>query len=275
MKTILTLLLPAIALLTSCTSLDYYQLYEVKGDKNFKDENNLIYEDSKLKVTYKLWSEGGNLAIEIMNKTDNEMVIDLQKSFYILNNISSEYFENKAIRSTFSSSRTYTSSSYNPYSRYNWNSSTSSSVIKEEYSNEIKDKEKITIPDHSAIVLSNFNIVNERYIHCDLPKVPGTRNIKKILFIKDSSPINVRNIITLYSKNDTIKIDNSFHVSEISNYQSQSFEMTVDTSICGRKLEFGETRKIFKYQNQNAFFFKYNLKEPVVRLKSQSMFDLV
>ena len=45
----------------------------------------MIYEDSFSRITYNLWNRGGQVNFMFSNKSDKDITIDLENSFFILN----------------------------------------------------------------------------------------------------------------------------------------------------------------------------------------------
>ncbi len=199
----------------------------------------------------------------IYNKTDKDIIINLRKSFFVINGIANEYFQDRTVSNGYSSvsSSSYTSGYYSSYYRSANSRTSTTTTVREENSSQVKDKEYLTIPSKTAIQLNNFYLTNKRIINCNLRIDPSGSNIRKASFSKTDSPITVKNIITLLTPNDSLRLENSFYVNELVNYRTKDFETIIDTSVCGRKLFIAEYIKGFKFQNDNSFYFKYNLKD--------------
>ena len=117
------------------------------------------------------------------------------------------------------------------------------------------EKPELTIPPKTLINISEFNITNSRYINCDLNKYPSRDDIKTLKFEKNNSPFVFYNLITYSIKGDTIRVENKFYISEITNYIEKEMFTEIDTSICGRHLEF--TEEVFKNATPDKFYIKY------------------
>lgn len=90
--------------LSSCVPLKFYQVYKVFPDSDIELKSNfLVYEDGNCKVSYNLWSKNGNIGFNYYNKTDNDIYLNLDKSFFIINGLSYQYYQNR----TFTSSTSY------------------------------------------------------------------------------------------------------------------------------------------------------------------------
>src|SRR5690554_5373165 len=96
MKFTSILLIASTLLLTTSCNSTFYQVYQVNTNNDLvTSENNIIFEDSICKVKYNLWSDGGDIGFEFYNKTENELQIHLDKSYFILNGIAYDYYKNR------------------------------------------------------------------------------------------------------------------------------------------------------------------------------------
>ncbi len=221
------ILFPALIamMLTSCVST-YFQVYKtVPSDKLVVKNNLLVYEDENCKVSYNLWSEGGNIGFQFFNKTDKNIYLNLEESFFILNGVSKNYYRNRVFTSF--------SVSYN--------------------------EEKILyIPSKTSKIISEYNINESLFRDCDLFKYPTKKQIKSKTFSKEQSPLVFSNRIA-YSIGQTdnlIKFENEFYVTEISNYpESEMFESKYD-EYCGQKSL--TMTKYFKNVSADRFYIKYS-----------------
>lgn len=80
--------------LTSCTKI-YYQVYDVNSESLKQEDNSLVYENSDMKVMYNLWGENGKIGFILQNKTDKDLFVDMDKTFFILNGEANDYFKNR------------------------------------------------------------------------------------------------------------------------------------------------------------------------------------
>ena len=112
-------LLFAIWILLSSCSNHFYQIYKVQPINDFSESNNfLIYEDENCKVMYDFWGEKGRVGFLLFNKSDKNIYINLNESFYICNGIAYDYYLSREFTSlnTVSQSSMYTYSAANTYS---------------------------------------------------------------------------------------------------------------------------------------------------------------
>ena len=116
MKTIKHLLIVAISLisLSSCGSA-YYQVYKViSADDIITKDQEMVFENADCVIYYDLWDDGGNMSFEFYNKTDHDILINLEHSFFILNGISHDYYKNRVFETSKQLQVLKTYNSYNP-----------------------------------------------------------------------------------------------------------------------------------------------------------------
>ena len=82
--------------LNSCSSTYYYQVYKVAPVQKTVQEGNLIvFEDENCKIYYNLFTDGGDAGFRFFNKTDKNIYLNLEDSFFVLNGISYDYYKNR------------------------------------------------------------------------------------------------------------------------------------------------------------------------------------
>ena len=254
MKKIISIII-TISIISCGVSSSYYQVLKTQVE-NGKLENNLVvFEDINCIVTYDLWKDGGNVGFNVFNKTDKILRIDLTKTFFVLNGVSYQYFQNRTFSNSTNSGtiNTYNIPRYFPYT----NAERVSSSISSTFSTTFIEKSEVSIPPNSSSNISEYKILDSRYVNCDLSKSPSLKEIKTLKFTKDISPYIFRNYITYYTSNDTVERENKFYVSEITNYPYDYMFEEIDTTFCGSKLDL--PIDILKKGAANAFFIKYDV----------------
>lgn len=244
----------ALALITSsCTVTNYYQVFKTKSENGTFNNDKIAFEDNNCSVSYNLWKEGGNIGFSIYNKTENDLIIHLNKTFFVLNGFAFEYFQNR----TFTNSSNLGAS----VALYSSTSSLKNSIAKVEgtsstsVSTGYMEKPCVTIPANTSINISEFKIADKYHSDCDLPWNPIKKNIKTINYSKDNTPYSFYNLITYSTPKDTLRIQNTFYVSEITNYPDYQMFKFVDTTFCGTFLEYPV--KKFKDVTPDKFYIKY------------------
>lgn len=247
MKKILLFSMFTIMLLASCSVSTFYQVYQVNRVNNptsFSDKNCIIH--------YNLWSDNGNPGFTFRNISTQNITIDLSETFFVINGFAQCYFKARFFTSSKYNSNTNSFSTYIPYTGVRVGGS---SVSANGAATTYEEQNFITVPPNTFVVLSEFEIVDERYVNCDLIKYPTKRNIKSVTFTENESPFLFYNIITYVLGLDTNVIKNQFFVEKITNYPENAMFSKIDTSKCGRKLT--TPIEAFKDDSNDKFYFKY------------------
>lgn len=258
-------------LLTSCVSASFYQVYKaVPSEKLVLKNNLLVYEDENCEVSYNLWDKGGNIGFQFFNKTDSNIYLNLEESFFILNDVAYNYYKNRVF--TYSKSSAATSSHGATASRYinginyldllqiNRISATNTiGIIKNsDFSVSYNEEKIVCIPVKTSKIISEYIISESLFRDCNLFKYPKKAQIKSKTFSKAESPLVFSNMIAynMGGSDNLIKFKNEFYVIEISNYPaSEMYELKYD-EYCGQK-DMTMT-KYFKNVSADKFYIKYN-----------------
>jgi len=276
MKTKIKLIFTAIiaVLLTSCAPTSFYQVYKATpSDKMVIKENLLIYEDENCKVSYNLWNEGGNIGFRFYNNTDKNIFLNLDESFFVLNGIAYDYYRNRVFTNSTSSgattslaataSKSVTGINYLDLLQTNRIQATNSVglITSKGYSISYNEEKTICIPSKTSKVIAEYNINESLYRDCDLFKYPTKKQIKSKNFSKTESPLVFSNriVYAIGQKDNLIKFENEFYVTEISNYPaSEMYESKYD-KFCGQKSM--EMTKYFKNDSADKFYIKYSKRQ--------------
>lgn len=270
MKTKLNLSFTALiaVFLTSCAT-SFYQVYKVvPTDKSIRADNYLIYEDDNCKISYDFWSEGGDIGFHFYNKTNENIYLNLEESFFVLNGISYDYFKNRvfthSINSGTTSSKVKTASKsvtgidYLDLLQTNRIQASSIGVMTSSgFSISYNEGKVICIPSKSSKIITEYNISKSLYRDCDLFKYPTKKQIKSKSFTKPESPIIFSNRITytLGKSEKLIKFENEFYISEISNYPASEMFESKYNEYCGQKST--TKTKYFKNVSPDKFYIIY------------------
>ena len=248
------LIIPILTIfLTSCSVTNYYQVYKAIPENGTLSKDEIVFEDTSCKVTYNLWAEGGAVGFSIYNKTDNDLTVDLTKTFFVLNGVAYEYYQNRTFSKSSSSGTTLTSYPY--YYYWYYNSTKVSGTNSSSFSTSFEEKPELTIPSKTLVNVSEYHISNSRYVNCDLTKYPSIRKVKTLMFDKSNSPFVFYNLISYKTKKDTNRMENKFYVSEITNMPSKEMVTKSYTGECGKNLDMG--RDVFKDVAPDKFFIHY------------------
>jgi len=222
---------------TSCTSV--YQVFETNSNDTKLKNNIYLHENNDLNISYNFWAEGGKVAFKINNKTESPIYIDWDKSHFISNGISFEYWYDVEETNSFNSSETSNNSKTiitndiinvlegNTVGLSQINSSVIGKNASQSLTFKTRPKKNIQIPAKSSIIVSKFSINKTPYFDCDFNlKNTILKSPKSKTFTKDDSPLLFRNYLTYYT-NDSFEqaksIDNEFFISSISFLSRKSF----------------------------------------------------
>lgn len=211
-------------LLASCASTSFIQVYKATPTNEVVMKNNhLVYEDQNCKISYNFWDLGGNIGFQIYNKTDKNIYLNLEESFFVLNGIAYNYYKNRI-----------------------YNKTTTSYV----------EEKIVSIPPKSSKSVSEYSINQTILRDCDLFKYPTKKKIKTKSYTMSESPLVFSNIITytVGQSATVINFKNEFYVSEVTNYPaSQIYQLTRD-EFCDQKGGFSVS---YKDAAADKFYNKY------------------
>lgn len=261
----------AVLSIISCGTMNYYQIYKTSpiGGVTKKD-NYLTYEDASCKITYNLWAEGGNIGFTFYNKSDKNLYLNLDESFFILNGIAYDYFNNRVITNSRNysmySSRSVSGTQiiepnsliYNTRPQSISNGFTSSSSASSGYSISLEEKKLICVPPKTSKVIVEYSITKLLYRDCDLLKYPNKKQVVAKNFTKENSPFVFSNLLlyTVGKEGQPVKVNNEFFVSEISNLPESEVLTKKTDDMCGQKSM--KMLTYFKISDADKFYVKYS-----------------
>ncbi|MCM1504372.1 MAG: hypothetical protein NC127_04160 [Muribaculum sp.] len=232
-------------LFTSCSSTKYfYQVYDVKAIDVPIVDNQYVYNNEDITVSYNFCSNKGNMTFYCFNKSGKIIYILLDNSFYINNGIAYDYYKNVEYTSTASlATNEYASSNltlsliagtskigYNQNYADSFGSSVSratkfgySALSSQSYSTTEHMSKVVAIPPHSAKFIDGFTILDKAILQCgeemynqNYPK----HNSQSLTYSSIDSPVTFSNHIS-YSFNrdgtETQNFVNSFYIGSIQN----------------------------------------------------------
>ncbi|MCF6183860.1 MAG: hypothetical protein L3J56_04385 [Bacteroidales bacterium] len=260
-----------VLLMTSCAPTSFYQLYNVKPiTESITNTDEIIFEDENCKVSYNLWANGGNIDFNFYNKTNSNIYVKLNESYFILNGFAYDYFKNRTFTTSESKSASTLNTSnvsaaitginiYNNLQTNQVKSSSSANLSSSVgYAVSIKEDSIICIPPNTTKKISEYSINNTLVRSCDLLKYPRAKDIKTKTYTLKDSPIVFSNRISYEINGNSKLVENKFFVSEITNYPESSFFELKYQEFCGEKSY--QPIKTYKFYNSHSFFIEYNKK---------------
>jgi len=256
-----SILILAIVILTSCSHF-YYQVQKTTSDNVKLLNGEYVFENEDVKIYYNLWSNYGDPAFKIFNLTDKNLYLNLEESFFIIDSIAYDYYQNKIKFSSYKSTIEITDSKEAIYT--NLLSTYPPTKTKEEISNALSselgnyyiEKKTIIIPPKAFKIISNFIITTNIYLDSELEINPSKREVKTITYEKEKSPHHFANLIS-YSFNSNFteskQIINNFWVIEVTNFPEKMFYPYKYKSTA----RFNEPEKVSVFYSPDCYYIKY------------------
>ena len=264
-------------LLQSCASAYYYQVYDVETEGMQCEKNVVLFSNGDCDIVYDLWGEAGNLGFFFRNNTDEDIFIDLSRSFFIRNGIAYDYFvdaEYTQSVTAMSGASASLSASYTQlwYELPMWTPTvvtrgaqvTANGSVGTTSSITTRESRYICVPAKSAKFIAGFNISDYVYNNGEDSKLDWPkRESRRVVYSKDESPLVFRNKICYFvgESEEGTSIDNSFWVSGFTNYNGREFYVENIKSDC---LDSSITKKVktHKYRSATKFFNEYKINKP-------------
>lgn len=249
MKSFLLMTLLA-SFLTSCITTSYYQVYKTSSSTPLiAKDNNLVYEDQNCKVSYNFWGENGNIGFVIFNKTDKNIYLNLEESFFILNGLANNYYRSRTYTKstntgagsaqTVSLSKAVAGLNYLDLLQSNKASASHSYSIMaaEGYAVSYSEEKIVCVPSLTSKEISEYSINETIHRYCDLFLYPTKNQINEKSFTKEDSPLIFSNrvVYTVGKGEKPIMFDNEFYVTEIANYPEATVIESYYEEYCGEK----------------------------------------
>jgi hypothetical protein len=264
-------------ILTSCGSSRFYQIYQVDTISSVSKTNDaLVYEDDNCEILYNFWGQGGNAGFHFYNKTDENIYINMDESFFICNGIAYNYYKNRIFTYSQSSllntskSNTalfrYSSSNVTAYSASNiigllFSTATGSATTKGKSissgsSTAYIEEKTICIPPKTTKIIAEYSVTESLYRDCNLFKYPSKKRIRTSEFSVSESPFVFSNKIayTIGTSENLLRLENKFYVSEITNYPQREIIVRKIEQSCD---EDGFYKDYFKDSSPDKFYIEY------------------
>ena len=212
------LLLASIFLLSGCSYFIQIATFESDNVK-LQEDDRFLYNDDIVTIEYKINSEGPIFDFRITNNTDQDITIDLSKSYFVYNKDVYDYAGKSSTITTHSynfTSQSYSHGHHNAITGYNQSNTISGGNISGVSVSETQAiADKLIIPPHCNRTLSSFPIDRPIYSSDEIDisiknKTPVTGTLTK-----EDSPICLINSITINYNDKEHKIINEMYVKYI------------------------------------------------------------
>jgi hypothetical protein len=258
--------------ISSCSSGLYYQVLKTKPDDGMvAKDNSLIYENEHCRISYNLWAEGGNVGFSFFNKSNQNIYLNLDQSFFILNGEAHNYYRNRIFTRSSSSaasisrqnSASRSVTGLNVFDMLQTNRIAQSSQVgfysSSERSVAFNEEKTVCIPPGSYKYFSEY-LVSENVIRdCALLRKPGRKSINTKNFTRENSPLVFGNLISycLGIAGQPNNVSNNFYVADVTNYPRSMVLGLKNEEYCGEKLMYPST--YLKYDSPDAFYIRYSV----------------
>lgn len=202
----------------SCST--YIQIATLNSDTvQLNEKGEFYYEDEVVRIEYSFnQAENGLFAFAIKNLSNEDIYVDMAKSYFINNGIATDYYG----RSTTISVGTSRSSSYSISTSFsNYPNKVGSMVSTDSVSESVSETKTaasyVGIPSESARIFTGFIVSDIHYTEEDLIEFPNGNDNEEREFNKDESPLTIVNRITLIVGGEEIVIENKMYASKYVN----------------------------------------------------------
>ena len=259
-KLILQICLALVCFFCVSCSQTYYQVYTMKSDNLKMENNSLLFENADCKVSYNFWSEGGWVTFAFENKTNEDIFINMNESFLIVNGYAHNYFEDKTY--TFGQVSTTTkgygerldisisgTTGFWSDKLYTASAGATANIISKSTSiNYVTKKEEVVVcvPAKAYKTFMKFCLSPQHFQICEEKSDYPSKRVSIRTFEKNNSPILMKNRLTYGFKIDKMDkhVDNFFWLSEIENLpRKEALEETKE-----KDCKTGEAKKIKQFK---------------------------
>lgn len=251
------------ALMMASCSKSYIQIVEVTSEVPVLS-NNYVDSDGSCRVTYNLWSQGGDPGFVVENLTDKVLYIDLSNTFLIKNGAAYDYFRNRTYGNSSSSTITKgvsaTASAYGVWAVTRLAgsksaSSSSASSITSTSAVTVNEKSLVAIPPHAHKTFSEYSISDIVIQDCSVRMFPQRNRPEGRSFSKQESPITFTNYITYHVGEEGTPqiITQEFYVSAYKNYCTK--DVVEKEKVGCKKQKFVQYNK---YGTPAKYYIMYN-----------------
>lgn len=246
-------------LFISCTpySDNSYQMFAIDYTGGTLKENKIEYKDENLIIKYNFNSPGGYIEYSIYNNSKEDIVVDLDKCYFILNDEINSYYNSIAITISLSYTAAVTGEVPSIFTNKTYGLGNSSSNT---YTTTKTEKQYFTLLPNTFKSIRTFNLVNNYVEVQNLNKYFRFNQIPaNINFNITNSPIRFSNVINykVKDKDREYKLESKFFVEEIFNIPNSKFYIynNKSSNLLSNSNQF--QTKVLKYNQPNFFFIQY------------------
>lgn len=217
----LFLLLFAVTAFSSCTK-HYMQLATLSSDSVFLDEGCYVYKDDNIAIDYLFNTDDGVFEFAVLNISDGDIYIDLEKSVFVYNSQVYDYAGRETSVTAFSEiSKTYANAfiSSSGHSAFGYSSSHKNGVSKTSLT---RMPSVVLIPKGTCRIFSGFDINSTLYRQLFFARDPKPDENVCIYGDEINNPISFSNVLFVETLNNEYTVENNFKVDKIRNVRLSS-----------------------------------------------------
>ena len=238
-------------LLTACSTSTFYQVYKAAPINGKVQSNKILFEDNNAQIIYNLWENGGDVGFEFYNKSTQDITLHLDKSFFVLNGMTYDYFKYR----TFTKSSNVTSmTTYRTYT-YNYYNTALGGSVSSTNTTSFTEPNVLIIPSKTSRRISEYVVTSSFLNSCDMLMYPTKKKIKTLKFDNNNSPFKFSNLITYSLSGDTSRLENTFYVKSISNMPENEVFETKPEILCGEQTI--NWIRVAKIGGPESFYIEY------------------
>jgi hypothetical protein len=239
-----------VAGLAGCAPKQYVQIVQAQSDQAKVEQGFWVFENEDCRVSYQIWGPGGDIGFVFYNKTDHDLTLHLDHTFLVVNGWSTAYFQNR----TFGKSQSQFATTSLSFNNLEFPVTDAFGRAQSEGVQYI-ERPLVVVPARTQIRLSEFRILKAPLVHPELRPYPKKKHLKTATFSPDNSPLHFSNRITYSGPADTLRFENSFYASALSNYPAQKWIRLSDST----QLHFPDDPQLidFKPHQPRAFYVPY------------------
>jgi len=267
-KTILAI--STMLFLCACSQETYYQVYDVHSPDVAMKNGVYAYDNSDCRITYNLWSDGGNASFLVQNKTEKNLYLVMPKSFFILNGVANDYYsETTYSRAVTNSAQLAESRRVSVGGFLSDGTAWYPTHIARVYGAQIgtsttesvstKEMPMVCVPPLSSKLVYGFNISDHVYKDCDNYKFNYPNSVSPtITYNETNTPVKFRNRIayTFDEEGKDVKyIDHTFWMTTLRNYSEKGGLKKLRYQEC--ESSFKKSVKQLNMSAPNKFYNSY------------------
>lgn len=276
---LLIMAVAVVGLMSSCKMKTYYQLMQSQtmNDQCRIESNAVIHDGEYCTVSYNFFSPEGDGGFWFTNNSDSLIVIDLAETFFVVNGVAQEYFQDRQWTQTRSQMNTlsYQASEGRKERRrerrrarheqnvqedmYNTNAASAGVSYTTTSATVSNERRYVVIPPHSTKHIAyEYTIWANAIKACGLKETPRAGKPVGVSYTEVNSPIHFSNFITyrVGPNGPRQYIDDRFFVSNVMNVRGKAmFEELRLADVCGKPT--GNKVKRLRYNTPDRFYVIY------------------